>query len=125
VLKDLNGKQQNFVDAALRQYLVYYQNVSYEGLITGKNLTLQDSLKNVGPFAVITVTGKQGNKDVFRFYRKKYMGNPMDHGVMFDFDPDRLYLSFDNDKQWAIVQYYVFGKLFMNIGNFLPATVKK
>lgn len=125
VLKDLRGQQHNFDDARLRQYLVYFQNVSYEGLITGKRIALQDSLKNVGPFTTITVTGKNGSNDVFKFYRKKFTGNAIDHNVVFDFDPDRLYMSFDNDRQWAIAQYYVFGKLFMNVNYFLPPPVKK
>lgn len=126
-LKDATGKEMAFDDGALRQYLVYLQNVSYEVLLTGKNKKLQDSLLTVKPFASITLTLKDNTTDVFNFYRKQFLGdiNP-EHGVTYDFDPDRMYLSFDKDKEWALAQYFVFGKMLVNTNYFSPSsTVKK
>ena len=111
----------------MRQYLVYLQNVSYEVLLTGKNKKLQDSLLVVKPFGSITVTTTDNKTEKYNFYRKQFLGdiNP-EHGVKYDFDPDRLYLSFANDKEWALVQYFVFGKLLVNSSYFSVTTsVKK
>jgi hypothetical protein len=46
--------------------------------------------------------------------------------VKFAYDPDRFYLNFDGNRQWALSQYYVFGKLCINSSYFLPEnSVKK
>lgn len=116
-----------FDDSKMRQYLVYLQNISYELLLTGKNKKLQDSLVQVKPFAEIAVTTNELRTDTYRFYHKQYLGqvNP-EHGVKYDYDPDRLYLSFDNDKEWALIQYYVFGKLLVTSNYFSQSnSVKK
>lgn len=127
--KVVNGKGTalSFDEASLRQYLVYLQNISYEVLLTGKNKKLQDSLLVVKPFSSITITTKTNKVEKYNFYRKQFSGdiNP-EHGVTYNFDPDRMYLSFGNDKEWALVQYFVFGKLLVSSNYFLPHTsVKK
>jgi hypothetical protein len=126
-LKNAKGEQVPFDEQKLKQYLVYYRNVSYEGLITGRNQRLQDSLRRAGPFCTITVATTDYKQHHYDFFRKAYDGklNP-EIGVHYDYDPNRLYLNFDAGKEWAIVQYFVFGKLFVNTGYFSPArTVKK
>lgn len=126
-LRNGMGAELAFDDAKMRQYLVYLQNISYEVLLTGKNSKLQDSLLAVKPFSSITVTTKDQRVEKYNFYRKQFLGdiNP-EHGVKYDFDPDRMYLSFSNDREWALVQYFVFGKLLVNSPYFLPVnSVKK
>jgi hypothetical protein len=126
-LRDGAGREISFDEAKLKQYLVYFQNISYEGLITGKNKKLQDSLLMAGPFCEITVTGKNFKSDVYKFYRKTFTGevNP-DLGVKYAFDPERLYMSFDGGREWAIIQYFVFGKLLVTSAYFrAPESVKK
>jgi hypothetical protein len=128
-----NGKGENlaFDDAKMRQYLIYFQNISYEALITGKNKKLQDSLSMVKPFCVISIATTDSSRGFpikeYKFYHKQFLGdiNP-EHGVKYDYDPDRLYMSFDNGKEWALIQYFVFGKLLITSNYFMPASsVKK
>ena len=125
-LKNALGKEINFNDAAMRQYLVYLQNISYEVLLTGKNKKLQDSLLAVKPFISIAVTTTEFKTETYNFYHKQFIGdiNP-EIGISYDYDPDRMYLSFSNDKEWALVQNFVFGKLFVNIGYFTATNAVK
>lgn len=126
-LKDGKGVEIPFDNQKLRQYLVYLQNVSYEVLITGKNKKLQDSLLAVKPFVSLSVTTRDFKTETYNFYRKQFLGdiNP-EYGVTYNYDPDRLYLSWNNDKEWALVQYFVFGKMLVNTSYFRPNTsVKK
>jgi hypothetical protein len=118
-LKDATGRDLGFDNDRMKQYLAYFQNVSYEGLITGRNKKLQDSLAAVGPFCIIKVSGKDYSQHEFRFYRKSFTDrtNP-ELGVTFEYDPDRLYMSFDSGREWAIIQYFVFGKLLVNSSYF-------
>jgi len=127
VLKNLKAQALPFDEARLRQYLVYYQNLSYETLVTGRNRRLTDSLSLQRPFEVITITRKDKRQEEFRFYRKHYDGGfSRDMEVKFAYDPDRFYLNFDGNRQWALSQYYVFGKLCINSSYFLPDnSVKK
>lgn len=118
-LKNSKDQEINFSDSKLRQYLVYLQNISYEVLLSGKNKKLQDSLLSVKPFATLEVTTIDSKVEKYNFYHKKFMGdvNP-ELGVTYKYDPDRLYLSFNNDKDWALIQYYVFGKLLISYNYF-------
>jgi hypothetical protein len=126
VLRSKAGNEIPFDDARMRQYLIYFQNLSYEGLITGKNKKLQDSLSLQVPFCILSVTTTSFKTDVFKMYRKKVRPDvKFDQGVVYDFDPDRFYLSFDNGREWAIAQYFVFGKLLVTPVYFLSESVKK
>ncbi len=126
-LKDNKAKELAFDEVKMRQYLVYFQNISYENLISGRNKKLQDSLLKVKPFVSIQIVGQDFKTKVFDFYRKAFTGdvNP-ELGVKYPYDPDRLFLNFDDKKEWALIQYFVFGKLLIGPNYFSPKiTVKK
>jgi hypothetical protein len=126
-LVDGKGSAVRFDEAKMRQYLMYFRNVSYEALVTGKNPKLQDSLAAAGPFSSILIATNDFNQHEFRFYRKKFEGqmNP-ELGVKFAHDPDRMFMSFAGGREWAFVQYFVFGKLLVSNAYFRPAeSVKK
>lgn len=125
-LKNGNGAEVPFDVLKIKQYLAYFQNISYEALITGKNKKLFDSLATQKPFCVLSVTTSNFKTDEYKFYRKQFLGdvNP-ELGVKYEYDPDRLYLRFANNNEWALIQYFVFGKLLATRHYFDPVTVKK
>ena len=100
-----------FNEVKLKQYLAYYQNISYEYLFTGQNKKLQDSLSAQKPFCKITVFGNGFNTNEYKFYYKQPKQKVPEMGLNYTYDPDRLYLRFANDEEWALAQYFVFGKL--------------
>jgi len=124
-LKNSKGQALPFDEFKLKQYLAYYQNLSYEGLITGVNKKLQDSLIKAGPFVTITVNGHNFKTDAFKFYHKSSKSSSPEHGIMYKYDPDRMFLRFEKDSEWALIQNFVFGKILINYAYFLPGTVKK
>lgn len=124
-LKDSKNNDIAFDMNKMRQYLVYYQNLQYEALITGKNKKLEDSLSKNVPFNVVTITTNDLRTEEYKFYYKKPTSLVPEHGVVYNTDPDRLYLRFANDKEWALIQYFVFGKLLVSPAYFAPAGVKK
>ena len=108
-----------FSEERMKQYLSYFQNLHYESLITGRYPNLQDSLKQAGPFCTVIVTARPFRRETFRFYRKKFAGQfEPEIGVVYDYDPDRLYMSFQEGREWAICQYFVFGKILQNSAYF-------
>jgi len=120
--KLVNGsnKEMPFNPNKLKQYLAYYQNISYEYLFTGKNKKLEDSLALQKPFCKITVVGNGFANNEFTFYHKQPTAKIPEMGVTYNFDPDRLYLRFSNNKEWALIQYFVFGKLLITPLYFKP-----
>jgi len=127
ILKNTTGAELPYDMGKMRQYLIYFQNISYESLITAKSSRLLDSLNRTSPFATLDVLTKDRKTNTYRFFRKAYTGevNP-ELGVKFPYDPDRLFMNYDNNKEWALIQYFVFGKLLITSGYFQPqASVKK
>jgi hypothetical protein len=126
-LKNFQNKELLFDENKMRQYLIYFQNISYEVLITGKNKKLQDSLSSLKPFSEIEITTIDSKKNQFKFYRKQFMGDIVpEMNIKYSHDPDRFYLSFDQDKEWALIQYFVFGKLLISSSYFTQGNpVKK
>jgi hypothetical protein len=126
-LKSLQNQELPFDDSKMKQYLAYFQNISYEVLITGKNKHLQDSLALQKPFCIITVATTNAESKDYKFFRKAVSADlNIEPDMRYDYDPDRLFLRFDNDKEWALSQYYVFGKLFITPKYFSPlVSVKK
>jgi hypothetical protein len=63
---------------------------------------------------------------VYEFYRKTFVGdvNP-ELGIKYEYDPDRLFLNFDDKHEWALVQYFVFGKLLISPAYFKPKSAVK
>ncbi len=126
-LKNSKNVEIPFDEMKMKQYLAYFQNISYEVLITNKNKKLTDSLALNKPFCLISITTTGFKTDEYKFYNKQPVGDVIpEHGVIYQVDPDRLYLRFANDKEWALIQYFVFGKLLITSQYFTPAaSVKK
>jgi hypothetical protein len=124
-LKNTSGKEMAFDEFKMKQYIAYYQNIQYEELITGMNKRLTDSLAASKPFEIITVTRTDYRVDQYKLYHKAPTGETGDHGIAFKYDADRMYLRFAADKEWALVQSFVFGKLLVNRNYFFPRSVKK
>lgn len=125
-LMNKNGQELKFDDMRMKQYLAYFQNLSYEVLITGKDKKLQDSIYASKPFEIITVQTNQLSNNTYKFYHKAPKVKTTEAGNNFKHDPDRMYLRFDSDRELAVIQSYVFGKLLVNASYFtLPGNVKK
>jgi hypothetical protein len=126
-LQKLNGTPIPFEEAKMKQYLAYFQNISYEKLLTNVNRRLCDSVRNAIPFIKMSITDNQNKVREFNFVRK--YSSPelnMKYGHDYVYDPDRLFMRYDNDKEVALIQYYVFGKLLQTYEYFLPkSSVKK
>lgn len=124
-LKNSAGKELLFDQNKMKQYLAYFQNVSYEALFTGRNKKLEDSLSTLRPFIILSVSTNDFRTSHYKFYYKKPTSLNPEHGVVYTYDPDRLYMRYDSDKEWALIQFFTFGKLLTSPGYFSPATVKK
>jgi hypothetical protein len=126
-LQKLDGTPIPFDEARMKQYLAYFQNISYEKLMNNLNKRLVDSVETAVPFLKMTITDINNKVREFNFVNKRSTPElNKKYGIEYKYDPDRLFL-FDKDaKEVSVIQYYVFGKIMQNYGYFLPhAAVKK
>jgi len=124
-LKDGAGSDLRFDEFKMKQYLAYYLNLSYEVLLTGTFKHLGDSLFKTKPAYIISIARTDFRVDEFKFYHKAPTALNPEHGIVYKYDPDRMYMRFENDKEWALIQTFVFGKLFVSPNYFFPTDVKK
>lgn len=126
-LKNNKGQALDFDMLKMKQYLAYFQNVHYDMLLTGTHDHTTDSLQNCLPFATLTIRDKSNQPYVYNFlHMAAAPGKNQKYGVDYKYDPDKLYMKFDNDRELAVIQYFVFGKLLQTSAYFThPNTVKK
>lgn len=127
-LLDAKGNNVSYDSNRMRQYLSYFQNVSYETLFTKSVPQLADSLARQGnPYIRMVITDNFNISKIYSFYhRSPQPGRTNESGVLYKYDPERCFMRFAKDQEWAMIQYYVFGKILANISYFTPpATVKK
>ncbi len=127
-LKDSKQNVLPFAEINMKQYLAYFQNLNAEAIFTSTDKKVADSLATQAkPFSSFVITDINNYPHRFDFYYKfPPVYKNAEYGVKYKYDPDRFYVNFDDKKEWALIQYYVFGKLFVSTAYFPEKqTVKK
>lgn len=123
-LVDLSGKPVSFSpdNNSMKQYIAYLQNLHYERLFDLEGDRVVDSVRKSIPFVVLSITDNQNKTHRYSFFHKKIgEGQKNKYGLVdVKYDPDRLYLEFNDKTQFALIQYYVFGKLLQTRTYFAP-----
>jgi len=108
--------QQKFIG----QYFDFYSSVYIEAF--DNNYSKKDSVIKTIPYCTITITEKDNSiNKVNLFYMpvsKRSKSQFDEQGNDMTYDIDHYYASIHNDKDFAIVQYYVFGKLLRSYKDF-------
>ena len=108
--------QQNFI----RQYLEFYSSIYIEGF--ENNYSGKDSLLQTTPYCKFTITENDNSVNKVSLYRmplSKRSKLQFDaQGNDMPFDIDHYYASIHEGKDFALVQYYIFGKLLRNYKDF-------
>ena len=122
-LKTLKGKSMPFDQDKIKQFIAYFQNVNSE-IVLDKKDKLVDSLSTSAiPFATLTITDRNEKKSIVSFYHKQAIAaKNKEYGVDYNYDPDRLYVKYDNENgfDYAMAQFYVFGKILQTYNYFMP-----
>ena len=119
----LSGKKiQPFDTGAVQQYLSYFMDLYVNVWYTNSFFPDIDSVKKTTDFLQISLTDIANKTEVYKFYHK-----PPEEGHIADekgnklpFDPLAIYMKFWNDREFAEVSAYSWGKLFQSSKYFLP-----
>ena len=108
-------KAATFDTIAVKQYLTYYQSISWE--VTAPT-TKEDSIVHSPPLAVMQVEDVKGKITTVKLFHRWATDNQREkYGIDYKFDPDRMF-ALVNDKDFVLVQYFVFGKIMQPAGYF-------
>ncbi len=100
-------------------FLSSFRSVKYEGLLN--DLPAKDSIINSQPYHVIRVTDNHGQTTEIKTYRRKADDGEEDiYGFKLQYDPDRLFASFNDGQDFALIQYYVFDHIIRPADFFKP-----
>jgi hypothetical protein len=114
-LADSKGRNiPDFDTAKVKQYLNYYSNIQYEALKNELRPSFRDSVIAKGAVQVITLKDREGKIHVVKTFSKPADPNIVDPvtGKPNTEDLERMFALINDDKDMAVIQYYVFGKLF-------------
>ena len=119
-LKTKKGNMQ-FEEDKMKQYIAYFQNVNCETVLD-KNDKLVDSLsKSAIPFATLTIIDRNNGNSVCEFYHKQpNAAKNKEYEIDYKYDPDNLFVKYNNGKDFGVAQFYVFGKILQTYEYFLP-----
>jgi hypothetical protein len=120
-LKNGKGQQLPFEEEKIKQYIAYFQNVNCE-VVMDKQMPLYDSIsKSAVPFATLTITDRNNKPNVSQFYHKFPIADKnKEYGVDYNYDPDRLFVKYNNGVDYGVAQYFVFGKILQTYSYFIP-----
>ena len=122
-LSALNDKfsiNQPYQQKYVKNYLGFYSSISIEAF-DNKN-TDKDSVLHTTPYCIFTITANDNSVNTTKLFYlpiNKRSKMPFDSkGKIMTYDVDRYYAGINDNKDFAIVQYYVFGKLLRNYPDF-------
>lgn len=108
--------QQKFI----QQYLSFYSSIYIESF--DNNYSHKDSVMQTTPFCIFTITEQDNSVNKVKLFympvskRSKLQEDA--NGKPVTADIDHYYASIHNEKDFATVQYYIFGKLLRNYKDF-------
>ncbi|MFA4851807.1 MAG: DUF4340 domain-containing protein [Bacteroidales bacterium] len=107
----------------LYDFLSTFRDIRYESIITDTILHNKDSIVATIPFHILTVTDMSGKKAIVKtFHKKPNEGETEPDGSITLYDKDRLYALFNNDKDFALIQFYVFDNILRPLPYFIKTT---
>lgn len=97
---------------SMLDFLASFYSIKFESLLPGLKKSFIDSVRSTKPFHTITLTEKSGKViKVNTFHRKNPDGPYNDNGHQVLYDLDRMYASINNDKDFVVVQFFVFDNI--------------
>jgi hypothetical protein len=111
-----NSYEQKYI----KQYLSFYSSIFIEAFdSTNSN---KDSVLDTTPYCIITITENDNSTNLVKLFRmplnKRSKAQFDLEGKELNYDVDHFYASIHNGQDFAVVQYYVFGKLLRNYKDF-------
>lgn len=104
---------------AVKQYLSYFQILSFESFEVDLKQPQIDSVLKSQPINILTVTDKDGKQNKVKFYARKPKAEELDKdGKPIKFDQERMDALMNNGVDFVMVQFFMFGKVMPSVDYF-------
>lgn len=111
-------KMEEYDITKLLGYVSSYKKIHFEEYEKTKEEGYADSLKTVSPEVIFDITDKNGQTMTVKTYKKPLSSGPVEYeGDTIELDVDRFH-GIVNEKDFVVLQYYVFNPLMVDIGFF-------
>ncbi len=120
---NLNKSIPDYDTLKLLNFLSTFRDIKFEFLISDNKLI--DSVIATNPFHIITVTDMSGKKTIVKTFHKKANEEDTElDGTLSFYDKDRLYAWFNEGKDFALIQFYVFDNILRPLPYFIKPSAK-
>lgn len=104
----------------LLDFLAAFRDIKYEAIVTNEELHNEDSVLATTPYHILTISDISGNASIIKtFHKKPNEGEVELDGTPTLYDKDRLYAWFNEGKDFALIQFYVFDNILKSLSYFL------
>jgi len=101
-------------------FLTSFADLRYEALLDDVAPERRDSIIHSVPKYIISVTDNAGKTTTIKTFIKPNDNKVFDiEGVLYPYDRDRLYALVNNDRDFVLIQYYVFDKILKPLSWFV------
>ena len=97
-----------------------FENIRFEALLNDLNKDEKDTILTSKPYITLTIEEETGKTHVVKTILMLASPNQIDQlGNQVKYDRDRLYALINNNKDLALIQFYVFDRLFKPLKHYL------
>jgi hypothetical protein len=108
--------QQKYV----KQYIDFYNSVFIE--VYNNDYIQKDSVMHTVPYCIITIVSNNDSVNRVKIFRmpisQRSKAQFDENGKEMTYDVDHFFAAINNNRDFAVIQYYVFGKLLRNYKDF-------
>jgi len=115
-----NQSVSRFDTPGLMAFVNAFRNIRYEALLNDMEQQRKDSIMQSQPLQIITLTLKDGTRQTARTFGRKLPKPEIDvfDGSTVSHDRDRMYALVNNDKDFVMVQFFVFDKILLPLSYY-------
>ena len=105
----------------LLNFMTAFNDLRYEALLNDINAQRIDSISNSLPKYIITLVDAKSDTTIMKTFFKPNDERQFDlEGKLYVYDLDRAYALVNKDRDFVLIQYFVFDKVLKPLSFFLP-----
>ena len=121
-----NAEVSNYDTLKLLNFLASFRDIRFEALLNDMRKEKKDSIISSSPFQIITVIDTANNVNAVKTFHLNAAEGELDvNGDTILYDRDRLHALINNDKDFTLIQFYVFDKITRPLSYFTNDTILK
>jgi hypothetical protein len=102
-------------------FLTAFNDIRFEMLLDEFEPGIRDSIVSSQPRNILTLVDDRGNKTTIKtFYKSNSDGVFDPEGNLYPWDVDKLYALVNEERDFVMIQYYVFDKVLRPLSYFIP-----